>query len=62
MATFKAAEYFGQLSTSTLGQAVLVAADLPSTQNLMQELAKALPDGTVCIADRQTAGRGRVRH
>ncbi|KAK9826011.1 hypothetical protein WJX74_005389 [Apatococcus lobatus] len=58
-ATFKAAVYLEQLPTSTLGQVVLVAADLPSTQNPMQELAKVLPDGTVCIADRQTAGRGR---
>lgn len=58
--SFKAAEYFEQLPTSTLGQVVLAGAALPSTQNLMQELAKTLPDGTVCMADRQTAGRGAL--
>jgi hypothetical protein len=47
-----------QLGTAQLGQTLLSAAQLPSTQTLLQTNAQHFPDGTVCVADVQSGGKG----
>jgi len=47
------------LETERIGRQVLVYDQLPSTNSLAAELATSLPEGTVLIAQQQTAGRGR---
>jgi BirA family transcriptional regulator, biotin operon repressor / biotin---[acetyl-CoA-carboxylase] ligase len=50
------------LATRRLGRRLEVWADVTSTMDRLAELAAAgAPDGTVVIADRQTAGRGRFQ-
>jgi BirA family biotin operon repressor/biotin-[acetyl-CoA-carboxylase] ligase len=50
------------LPTKTLQQSLFVFDELPSTNTFALELAKnPIPQGTVVLADRQTAGRGRLQ-
>ncbi|KAK9816792.1 hypothetical protein WJX72_005169 [[Myrmecia] bisecta] len=51
--------YFSRLQTQKLGCVLLSAAQLPSTQTLLQENAVRIPDGAVCVADKQVSGKGR---
>lgn len=55
---FDATAYMQQLGTDRLGQTLLTAARLPSTQTLLQSNAQRFPDGTVCVADVQSSGKG----
>ena len=56
--TFSAAEFFTGLSTQSIGQVLLSATEITSTQTLVyQEFAK-YADGTLCVADVQTSGKG----
>ncbi len=49
------------LHTATFGHDLRVEPVLPSTNATAKELAAAgVPEGTVVVADRQTAGRGRL--
>ena len=57
--TFSAPAYTSLLSTATLGRNMLYSPLLPSTQTLVNQIANEVPPGTVCVADRQTAGKGR---
>ncbi len=50
------------LPTKTLKQSLFVFDELLSTNTFALELAKSpIPQGTVILADRQTAGRGRLQ-
>ena len=51
--------FFEHLATRKLGCVSLTAASLPSTQKLLQQNAGRVPDGVVCVADRQEAGKGK---
>ena len=56
--TFSATEFFAGLSTHSIGQVLLYATEITSTQTLVyQEFAK-YADGTLCVADVQTSGKG----
>jgi biotin---protein ligase len=57
--TFSPPLFFSTLTTQTLGKVLLTTASLPSTQTLIQENQGAIPTGTVCVADKQCAGKGR---
>lgn len=48
-----------QLKTQTLGQTILYASELHSTQNILNEECRSAPEGTICWASIQTKGRGR---
>lgn len=50
------------LPTKTLGQSLFVFEELPSTNTYALQLGKSpTPQGTVVLADKQTAGRGRLQ-
>jgi len=50
------------LPSKTLGQSLFVFEELPSTNTFALELARnSTPQGTIVLADRQTAGRGRLQ-
>jgi len=50
------------LPGKTLGQSLFVFEELPSTNTYALQLGKSpTPQGTVILADRQTAGRGRLQ-
>jgi len=50
------------LATRIVGQKVLYYPSLPSTMDIArQEVASGTPEGTVIVADEQTAGRGRLK-
>lgn len=50
------------LPSKTLGQSLFVFEELPSTNTFALELARnPTPYGTIVLADRQTAGRGRLQ-
>ena len=55
---FNAATFFAGLQTQTLGQHLLTAPLLSSTQNLVHDHFSRLPDGCICVADQQTSGKG----
>ena len=69
--TFDPALYFAALRTRSLGRCLLLSPLLPSTQDLVQRASsgveaaarggdgRALPEGTICVADAQGSGRGR---
>ncbi len=57
-AAFNAQAFLARLSTKSLGCTLLTAAELPSTQTLLHDNAGAVPNGTVCVADRQVMGKG----
>jgi BirA family biotin operon repressor/biotin-[acetyl-CoA-carboxylase] ligase len=49
-----------QLETRTVGHRIILHEVVASTNRILRELADAgAPDGTVVLAERQTAGRGR---
>ena len=51
-----------QLATHTIGRRIVLHDVVASTNATLRELAEAgAPEGTVILADRQTAGRGRGR-
>lgn len=60
-ASFDPALFFKHLRSRGLGHLLLSAAVLPSTQTLLQQNSRTLPDGTVCVADQQAAGKGTIR-
>ena len=43
-----------------LGETLITASQLESTQTLLQENAAVVPDNTVCIAYQQVGGKGTV--
>lgn len=47
------------LNTKILGNTLYIHTELPSTNDTLKQLAADAPDGTVIIAEHQTAGRGR---
>ena len=50
------------LPSKTLGESLFVFKELPSTNTFALELARnPTPQGTIVLADRQTAGRGRLQ-
>ncbi len=55
---FDVARYYGSLDTTVLGRLVLAADAITSTQTIIQDNVAALPDGTLCIADKQIGGKG----
>lgn len=57
-AAFNAQFFLSRLTTATLGCTLLTAAELPSTQTLLHDNAGKIPNGTVCVADRQVMGKG----
>ena len=58
--SFDASAYFGALRTQILGQVLLAAEVVPSTQSIVQDNIAALPNGTLCTATRQVAGKGAL--
>jgi len=61
-AAFDASHFHSLLAahpTQSLGRVLLRAATLPSTQELLFDHCRNPPDGLVCVADRQTKGKGR---
>jgi BirA family biotin operon repressor/biotin-[acetyl-CoA-carboxylase] ligase len=53
-------EILARLETSLLGRNLIYSLELPSTNDEARRLAEAgAPEGTVVVADHQTAGRGR---
>jgi biotin--protein ligase len=56
---FSTDRYKSGLNTKIIGQNLLYSPLLQSTQTVMQDVNNVVPTGTVCVADQQTAGRGR---
>ena len=56
--TFSYERYQNALHSKTIGQTLLVAASIPSTQTLLHQNFSKLSDGVVCVADTQTSGKG----
>ena len=49
------------LQTNFIGRNVVARENIPSTNDLAKQLAaKGAPNGTIVIADEQSAGRGRL--
>lgn len=48
------------LNTKVLGNNIILLDETDSTNNYAKEIASSVPDGTVIIADTQTAGKGRL--
>lgn len=55
---FSPEKYLSALHTRQMGQTLLATACIPSTQTLLHQKFAQLPDGTICIADTQTSGKG----
>lgn len=51
--------YFAELSALQCGNLVLFSSRLPSTHTILSQNFRALPLGTVCVADVQYQGKGR---
>jgi BirA family biotin operon repressor/biotin-[acetyl-CoA-carboxylase] ligase len=50
-----------QLTTSRIGRGITYLEQTDSTQNIARQLsASGIPEGHICIAETQTAGRGRM--
>lgn len=58
-ADLDAAAFSSALATRELGHVTLSAPSMASTQEFMRRHAATLPPGAVCVAARQTSGRGR---
>lgn len=58
--TFSPTLYFDSLKTRTLGRVLLTTGRTTSTQSLLQDSLRSLPDGVVFVADRQTVGKGAL--
>ncbi len=57
--TFDCEAYFGSLETSSLGRVLFTAGAIASTQTVVQENSRSLPDGLLVVADRQIGGKGK---
>lgn len=55
---FAVRQYMAALDSTTLGRVLLTAAGTASTQVVVQENVKHLPDGLVFVADKQYGGKG----
>ena len=52
-------QFYSHLPKHTqLGEVLLCASQLPSTQTLLQDNNTVIPDNTVCIAYQQVGGKG----
>lgn len=58
LGAFDVPRYFTSLEAAVLGRIVLAAEAIISTQTIIQDNVAALPDGTLCVADRQVGGKG----
>lgn len=58
---FSARKYKAALQSKSLGQNLLVAASMPSTQTMLHQNFSKFPDGVICIVDTQTSGKGNSR-
>lgn len=56
---FNTSQFFAALNSGSIGKVVLYSRALPSTQTLLFKDLESEQDGTVCVSDTQTAGRGR---
>ena len=56
--SFAVPQYMAALTTASLGRVLLTAAGTASTQVVVQENVKQLPDGLVFVADKQYGGKG----
>lgn len=54
--------YFRALTTGSFGRCVLYSPLISSTQTILKNELQDTPDGTVFVADRQFAGKGRGDH
>lgn len=53
--------FFGYLPTQTsLGEPLIAARQLESTQTLLQDNTSVVPDNAVCIAYQQVGGKGKA--
>lgn len=57
--SFVPSKYYARLGTNKLGHILFTASALPSTQVIIQDNSHCIPDGAVCIADKQYGGKGR---
>lgn len=57
-ASFQATAYYASLRSDLVGRTLLVSAELPSTQTLLHQNFAHCPDGTLCVADTQSSGKG----
>lgn len=55
---FSLKKYTASLKSQHLGQTLLVASSLPSTQTFLHQNFASLPNGIICTADTQTSGKG----
>lgn len=54
-------EILGRLKTKKIGQNVIYRESVTSTNELCKQVAtQGAPDGTVCVAEEQTGGKGRL--
>lgn len=61
MSELSAATIRGGLQTDLIGQSIVYHSSIGSTNDLLKELAaQGAPEGTLVIADEQTAGKGRL--
>uniref|UniRef100_A0A1D2AED9 BPL/LPL catalytic domain-containing protein n=1 Tax=Auxenochlorella protothecoides TaxID=3075 RepID=A0A1D2AED9_AUXPR len=56
---FYAPDFFSNLKTRALGRVLLTSRATTSTQSLLQDSLRSLPDGVVFVADKQVQGKGR---
>lgn len=62
MNQFDIKKFRSYLKTSYLGEECIYLEQIPSTSSYMKSIAaEDLPEGTLCITDNQTAGRGQYR-
>lgn len=55
---FSGEVFVSALSTKVLGKTLLSTSLIPSTQTLLRQHFAKFPDGTICVADVQTSGKG----
>ncbi|GAQ87737.1 Putative biotin holocarboxylase synthetase/biotin-protein ligase [Klebsormidium nitens] len=58
--SFNPEGYLRHLKAPTFGRVILTAHRLPSTHSLLSQNFQSVPEGTVCVADIQTQGKGRA--
>ena len=56
--TFAPHQLLGGLQTAALGRLLFTAASTASTQTVVQDNVRGLPDGLVFVADKQHGGKG----
>ncbi|GAB4815272.1 hypothetical protein N2152v2_002318 [Parachlorella kessleri] len=57
--SFDVSAYLQHLHTAVLGRLVLAAEAIASTQTVIQDNVATLPDGALCVADKQIGGKGQ---